>query len=742
MLHKGFFRRHRIRIVLSLAILLLFLANILGLLPYDFTTRLENHAYDLRLKWTMPNTPDKRIVIVDIDEKSLKQEGRWPWRRDKLADMVDKLFEHYAIDALGFDMVFAEPDESSGLKNLEALAQGDLAKNPDFQAALSRIRPQLDYDARFANSLKQRRVVLGYYLRHDNAADINAGRLPAPLFNAGDLDLQDFGAVRAQGYIGNIPILQQNAAGAGYFSVAKLDDDGVFRRLHLLEAHEGALYETLSLALVRMVLGNPEIRLGFEKNEGYSELEWLGIAGRRIPVDAHIAALIPYRGMEGSFPYVSATDVIHGNVAPDILQNAIVLVGTTAAGLKDLRLTPMQNVYPGVEVHANMVAGMLDGKIKELPAYTIGAELMLLLVAGLLLVFFLPALSPFKATLFTLGVVTALLGLNLYVWQQLNQVLPIASLMLMVSLLFIFNMTYGFFVESRGKRQLAGLFGQYVPPELVDEMAKDPEEFTLEGESREMTVLFSDVRGFTSISEGMEPRQLTHLMNEYLTPMTQVIHHHRGTIDKYMGDAIMAFWGGPVHDDQHARNALLTALEMQEQLKLLQENFRAKGWPEINIGIGLNTGIMTVGNMGSEFRMAYTVMGDAVNLGSRLEGLTKEYGVQILVSEYTRSAIPDFIFRELDLVRVKGKDKPVSIYEPICPVGEDDEETMEELALYCEALTGYRAQNWSSAGEKFAALQRQYPGRYLYDLYTKRIAYFRDHPPGPGWDGAFNFTTK
>jgi adenylate cyclase len=266
--------------------------------------------------------------------------------------------------------------------------------------------------------------------------------------------------------------------------------------------------------------------------------------------------------------------------------------------------------------------------------------------------------------------------------------------------------------------------------------------FSLEGESRDMTVLFSDVRGFTSISEGLDPKQLTHLMNEYLTPMTQAIHHHRGTIDKYMGDAIMAFWGAPIHDDQHARHALQAAMEMLEKLKVLQAEFQAKGWPEINIGIGLNTGMMTVGNMGSEFRMAYTVMGDAVNLGSRLEGLTKEYGVQVIVSEFTRTAVPDFIFRDLDLVRVKGKDKPVGIYEPICPVGEDSEQLMEELALYGEALALYRAQHWDSAEGKFGILKQRYSERYLYDLYSKRIAYFREHPPGAGWDGAFTFTTK
>ena len=741
-MNKGYFRRHRLRIASSLAILLLFLANAVGSLPIDFTARLENFAYDLRLQLTMPKTLDPRIVIVDIDEKSLKEEGHWPWSRHKLAQLMDQLFDRYGIDSLGFDVIFAERDDSSGLSSLEQLAKSELGSDAGFLAALNKARPHLDYDRQFADSLKKRQVALGYYFRHEIANTGNVGLLPKPVIEKDNVDVGLLGVARAQAYTANLPALQESAAGGGYFSVSRLDEDGVYRRLPLLEAYDGNIYESLALALARLVLNEPQIHLGFEESTGYAALEWIGLAGRRIPVDGHVAALIPYRGKEGSFPYVSATDVLKGTVPPETLKGAIVLVGTTAAGLKDLRVTPVQSVYPGVEVHANMIAGILDGNIKERPAYTLGVEFILLLLSGLLLALVLPALSPVKATLATLVVGAGLVVLNLYMWQEFNHVLPIASLVLLVAVLFIFNMSYGFFIESRGKRQLAGLFGQYVPPELVDEMAQDPEAFSLEGESREMTVLFSDVRGFTSISEGLDPKQLTHLMNEYLTPMTRAIHHNRGTIDKYMGDAIMAFWGAPLRDEQHARHALQAAMEMLEKLNQVQAEFKAKGWPEINIGIGLNTGVMTVGNMGSEFRMAYTVMGDAVNLGSRLEGLTKEYGVQIIVGETTRAAIPDFVFRELDVVRVKGKDKPVAIYEPLCPVGQDDETMMEELALYCDALTVYRAQNWGSAEEKFTALQRDYPARDLYGLYKKRIAYFREHPPGRGWDGAFTFTTK
>jgi len=304
------------------------------------------------------------------------------------------------------------------------------------------------------------------------------------------------------------------------------------------------------------------------------------------------------------------------------------------------------------------------------------------------------------------------------------------------------HMTYGFFIESRGKRQLANLFGHYIPPELVDEMSESPEEFSLDGENREMTVLFSDVRGFTTISEGMDPRELTQLMNALLTPMTRVIHKNRGTIDKYMGDAIMSFWGAPLADAEHARHALYAAMEMIDELKIMQEDFKQRGWPAVDIGIGLNTGNMNVGNMGSEFRMAYTVLGDAVNLGARLEGLTKNYGVNIIVNESTKAAIPEYLFRELDLVRVKGKNEPVAIFEPLGHKNDIEKSVKDELSTYRKAMANFRAQAWDKAELDFFNLQRNYPDRYLYQVYLERITVYRNEPPGDDWDGVFTHTSK
>ena len=740
----GYCRRHGVRIGISLMMALLFVLNARLDFSFGLVPTLESYIYDLKLRVTMPGGVDPRIVIVDIDEKSLQEQGHWPWPRNKIARLVDLLFDRYKIDVLGFDVLFAERDESSGLKSLEALGRSELSSNAAFNQSLNRLKPALNYDQIFADSLKDRRVVLGYYFLNEKSQSDSVGALPSPVLAAGSFDQANVGAKRATGFTGNLPELQANASGGGYFSFPLVDGDGKFRRMALLQMYKGSLYEALGLAVARLNLREPKIDFSYGMGRKSAEaLEALKLGKRqRIAVDSDVATLIPFRGRKRSFSYISASDVLNDRVSPEILRDTIVLVGSTAPGLMDLRSTPVQEVYPGVEIHANLVAGIIDENIKERMDETWDFEFPLLSIVGLLFALGLPVLRPFWATVGSAALMISVVVFNLTMWQFFNLDLPLASVVLMTGVLVGFNMVYGYFIESHGKRLLSGLFGQYVPPELVDEMAKDPGAYSLEGESRELTVLFSDVRGFTTISEGLDPTQLTQLMNEYLTPMTHVIHQHRGTIDKYMGDAIMAFWGAPLHDPQHARHALLAGMEMLAKLEALQDHFKAKGWPPIKAGVGLNTGEMTVGNMGSEFRLAYTVMGDAVNLGSRLEGLTKEYGVQIMVSEFTRAAVPDFVYRELDRVRVKGKDKSVGIFEPVCAQGEEPAGLLEELALYEVALRLYREQEWLQAEEEFAQLRALCPERYLYEVYAKRITYLRESPPGPDWDGSFTFTTK
>ncbi|MCW5626305.1 MAG: adenylate/guanylate cyclase domain-containing protein [Burkholderiales bacterium] len=735
--------KHVVRMLLGLAVVAVFLLHGARAVRFDVIDRLEAFAYDVRLLVTMPRTVDPRIVIVDIDEKSLAEEGHWPWRRDRVADLVGALVDRYGVRVVGFDVVFAERDQSSGLGVLRQLAETELKDNAGYQGALQTLAPRLEFDRIFAERIRGRPVVLGYYFTQTVGLDI--GALPPPVLPAGTFKGRNIAFVQFPGYGGNLPELQTAAAGAGHFT-PWTDVDGVHRAVPMLAEYKGAYYEPLALAVVRLLLDSPQVKPGYPSealfNRNYPGLEWLEAGPLRIPVDERVNALVPYRGGHHSFPYVSASDVLHERVPPETLKDRIVLVGTTAPGLQDLRSTPVGTVYPGVEIHANLIAGMLDGTIKQKPPYVLGAEVVLLAVAGVLLAVCFAFLTPLRATVLTLAVLGGVFGLNLLVWSQGNLVLPMASGLLMVVLLYAFNMTYGYFVETLAKRQISDRFGQYVPPELVDEMSRHPERFSMESEAREMTVLFTDVRGFTTISESLEPQILQRLMNEYLTPMTRVIHGHRGTIDKYMGDAIMAFWGAPITDADHARNAVLAGLDMLKALEPLNAEFRGKGWPPLSIGVGVNSGPMTVGNMGSEVRVAYTVMGDTVNLASRLEGLSKKYRVGMIVGEATKALVPDVVFIELDRVRVKGKDAPVAIFEPLGLQSEVPKDRLDQIKLHQQALKFYRARDWDKAELQWINLQRADPGRGLYIAYLERIAELRGKDLPSGWDGVYDFESK
>ena len=741
------FRHHYGVILVSLLITIVFLTQTRSTYHWSFIEKLEYLLYDTRVLLTMPGDVDPRIVIVDIDEKSLAEVGQWPWGRDRLAKMVNELFDYYQVQVVGFDVTFPEPDESSGLRVLDQLAKTDLAENKQYQERMNDLRPQLDYDRIFADSLKDRPVVIGYYFNLSGTGQrvINKGTLPKPVLTKDDFKTTKVYAQNAVGYNANIDVIQSNAMDGGHFTPT-LDEDGVVRRVPLLVEYKGDYFQSISLAIAKYILFADKLVPVFGKelveDTGYPRLEWLQLGFNRIPVDANVQALVPYRGRRNSFPYVSATDVIHGRADPEILAGAIVLIGTTTETLFEMRTTPVQKDYPGVEIHANMIAGILDNAVKEKPTYTRGVEFLQLLTTGVILAVITPLLSPVLGAALTLLVFLLSIGFNFYFWQHYNLVFDLASALVMILVIFLVNMFYGFFIERRGKQQLSGLFGQYVPPELVDEMSEDPITYTQEAQSREMTVLFTDVRGFTTISEGLSPSDLSDLMNSYLTPMTRIIHENRGTIDKYIGDAIMAFWNAPMDDPNHARNAVITGLAMLERTVAIREEFLDRGWPEIRIGVGVNTGIMSVGDMGSEFRMAYTVLGDAVNLGSRLEGLTKGYGVEIIVSESTRAAVDDFVFRELDVVRVKGKDEPITIYEPLAPVTEVSDDEFKELAIHEQGMKAYYQQQWEQAEMYFKQAQDLVPGRKLYQVYLDRIAEFVKNPPGEDWDGVFTYTTK
>ena len=744
--------RHWPRIAVTLLPLLFAFLHAVGVVRLGVLERLDNIIYDTRLRATMPGTLDDRIVIVDIDEKSLAEVGRWPWGRNRLAELTDELFDRQKVAILGFDVVFAEADESSGLKRLSELAQKELRDQPGFVDKLRQMQPSLDYDAMFARALEKRPVVLGYYLTSDRDGR-TSGVLPAPVMGKEALQGRPITFTAWNGFGSNIARLASAAPVAGHFNPIA-ESDGVVRSLPLIAEYKGQYFESLSLAMFRMLAGSPTVSPGFPRDrflsrtyQGLESIQLkLGSKTLAIPVDERVAALVPFRGFGspkgGSFRYVSAADLLSKAIPAETLKDKIILVGTTAPGLQDLRVTPVSEIYPGVEAHANVISGLLDGKVLVKPDYAIGYDVVVLALAGLLLAFALPLVTATRAVILSVVVIAAVAALNLWLYLGFGLVLPLAGALTMCMTAFALNMSYGYFVESRSKRELAHLFGTYVPPELVDEMVKDPDSYSMQATNREMTVMFCDMRGFTKLSEQMEPIQLQALLNEVFTRLTSLIRANRGTIDKYMGDCVMAFWGAPVETPDHAHLAVKSALEMANAIRALNEEHRAKGMPEIGIGIGCNTGNMCVGDMGSNIRRSYTVIGDAVNLGSRLEGLSKVYGVDIVVSESTRKLAPEFGWQELDRVRVKGKDQAVSIFWPVAPANRIGADTESELKAWASFLKAYRAQDWDQCDVLMLNLLRMNAKKFLYHLYSDRVASMRLLPFDLEWDGATNFETK
>ncbi|MBY0238192.1 MAG: adenylate/guanylate cyclase domain-containing protein [Burkholderiaceae bacterium] len=737
---------------MGLVLTLLACAYLINYLPSETLDRMETSVADLRMRLEKPEL-DPQVVIVDIDSKSLTEVGRFPWSRNHVADLVRQLTEKYKVRVIGFDVSFPEPDTSSGYGVLQKLAQNELKQVPGLTGQLQRLEQQMDYDGLLAAAMKDQPVVLGYNL----SGTQTKGVLPAPAFTEEVLNGRELTAIQTVGFEANIERLQEAAATAGSFSVVT-DPDGVVRSTALLQKVGKGYYTTLSLATVAVATGATAINPIFEDTVdtlsdsqkaagGVDKIAMFTPEGNRlIPVGEALTTTVQFRGKGGpdggAFRYVSAVDVIRGTVPQDVLEGAIVLVGTTAPGLNDLRATPVSAEYPGVEIHANIIKSILDDQFKVRPADAFVMELMLTLMVGLVLAFALPALSPLWSVLLSLAVLGAAAAVNFYMYSQFDTVLKVAVILLLGAVLFVFNVAWGYFFEVRRGQALVSRFGEYVAPELVAEMAEDPAKYNMDGESRELTVLFVDVRGFTTISEGLTPKQLREYINIYLTAMSKDIRdYYRGTLDKYIGDAVMAFWGAPVAFPDHASRGVATALKMQESAHKLNDDFIKRGWPELKIGIGLNSGPMHVGDMGSEIRRAYTVMGDAVNLGSRLEGITKVYGVGICVGEVTRHAASEFAYRELDLVKVKGKNEPVAIFEPVALDKELSESDRAEITRWNDALALVRRQQWDAAQALLESLNAAHP-RGLYTLYLERIAIYREQPPGEDWDGVTKFETK
>jgi adenylate cyclase len=467
------------------------------------------------------------------------------------------------------------------------------------------------------------------------------------------------------------------------------------------------------------------------------------LGNTNIPTDPWGRILIPFRGPPYTIPYISAVDVFKGVVPKEAIQNKLVFIGSSATAVGDLAATSIAPIFAGIEIHAQTASGILDDYLPYKPAWGKGASIGLILVLGLILALTLPFLGPLVSTLVTFAIILLLLALDHHFWKKygldMSVIYPIFSLLV----IYVLNEVFGYIFGSRRRKEMKSVFGQYVPPECIDSMLQKSGDFGLEGETKDLSVLFADIRGFTTISEGMSATDLKVFLNSYLGHMTEIIFEMKGTIDKYVGDMIMAFWGAPVNDPQHPEHAVLTAFEMQKRLDTVNQEFHKDNLPEIRIGIGINSGTMNVGDMGSKFRRAYTVLGDAVNLGSRLESITKYYHVKILVGENTYEKTKHLIvYRQIDRVKVKGKLTGINIYEPIGVKGAIGNEILSNLEIHKRALDAYTQKRWDEAETLFKQLKEVELNKELYDLYLSRISEYKVNPPPEDWDGTYTLDSK
>lgn len=629
--------------------------------------QLDAWIHDARLRLFARIVRDDHIVVVAIDESALAAYGRWPWSRARVAELVDQLFTRDGIALLGLDLILAEADRSSGLAALDEMARGPLRGNAAFLATLQARRAELDHDGRLAQVLKTHPVVLGFHLSRGPGAT-TLGALPPGVMPAQGLDT----LLAFDGHGGNLLRLQEAASGGG-FVTAFVDADGVRRRAPLLARHGQTVHATLALAMARAALGNATLAVTGASGRAAAGPDMLHLVTPArtlaVPLGPAAQVLLPYPARFAMAPTISAADVLAGRVAPGSLRGRLVLLGATAPGVADLHATPVAGSLPGVYADAALLSAILQERAPFTPSWSPGLEAaLLLLVVGTAMA--MARLDLRGATLVAAVLALALVLGNYAAWVGARQGLPLAGPLLLLATLFVWHVFLGYFLESRDRRRLASLFGQYVPPELVERMARDPVRYGMQGRSAVLTVMFADLRGFTALSETMPPAELAALINEFLSEMTDIVRAHGGTLDKYVGDAVMAFWGAPVGDEAHARHAVEAALAMQAALPALNERFIKRGWPALSLGIGINSGPMVVGDLGSRHRRAYTVLGDAVNVAARLQELSSHYGAGIVLGQATRQALGEGHCHELDTVTLRGRRTPETIFVPrMAPVG-------------------------------------------------------------------------
>lgn len=755
------------RLPLYLGLLCTYLVLMLSVAPprvmEQLIERLDQVVYDLRFELADGPALANRhnIVIVDYDEKSLEAEGQWPWSRFKLGDLLDRLAD-LDVSMVGFDVFFPEAE-----RNVARELNRQLERDAALQTQMAPLLPQLrqlsetlDADRYFARRMQRVDVVLGFSFQR--SAPMRSGVLPSPIFDLRNSERWTEAVERQQGYTGNIAVLQNAARGAGFFDT-EADSDGVVRRYPLFMEYARQLYPSLALEMARLYLFEERFAPVLEADllGRFSALTGVRLGQTTIATDAAGRVLIPYKGRAGSFPYVSATDVLQGNLTAEqraLLEGAVVLMGSTATGVYDLRPTPVQSVYPGVEIHATVLDALLDasprleaggggvavtsGSFPVRPDWQAGAQHSAIVLLGLVLALLYPRLGPGWLAFSSVGLAAGLLALDLYLWEHQQLDTSPILLLLLLLLVTLINLAHGFLREERGKKALKEMFGQYVPPAHIEAMLSHPERYNFDGESKELSVLFSDIRNFTTFSERLGATELKTLLNDFFTPLTGIIFEHGGTIDKYVGDMVMAFWGAPLDDARHREHAVTAALRMLQAVQVLKPAFRARGLPEIDIGIGINSGMMNVGDMGSTYRRAYTVLGDAVNLGSRLEGITQAYGVNLLIGENTHAGLEGVLCRRIDCVSVKGREQPVNIYQPLCLLAEASVAQRVLVREHELAYQHYLERNWEAARAGFAALQEEDPQSALYRLYLQRIDVLSRQQLPENWDGTYTFASR
>jgi adenylate cyclase len=736
---------------LKISVLVIVIAVALFFVDPHFLRFMELKSFDLRMVSHGVKPPGGEVIIATIDEKSLSELGRWPWPRTTIAGLIKKL-KAQGAKAIGFDIVFAEPDANSGLKTVHELLE-DVKKagagKSELFGILKKREKAADTDAVLARAIeKAGNVTAGYFfhitdkevghLKEEQIAGTEEGigngrfQMIRSVKGAGDSCV-----IHAHAAQPNLPVISEASQNCGYFNTFP-DTDGVIRWSPLVIKFRDNYYASLALSLLVQYLEWPMVVLNIAEY-GVKNVQLDGII---IPTDENGRFLINYLGPPKTFPQYSISDILNGRISPDKIKGKMVLVGATATGIYDMRNTPFSAVYPGVEIHATVIDNILRQNFLIHSGWIKFIDVLIIIFTGLFVGFLLPRFRAIAGMGLIVIVIASFVIINTLIFTKYNVWLNMIYTLLTIIVIYLGLTIYRYVTEEREKKKIRGAFQYYLTPSVVDEILKDPAKLKLGGDKKRLSVMFSDIRGFTSISEKLTPENLVQILNEYLTAMTNIVFKHEGLLDKYIGDAIMAVFGAPLEQPDHAQRACRTAVEMIAELKRLQEKWAAEGWPEINIGIGVNTGDMVVGNMGSEMRFDYTVMGDNVNLASRLEGTNKEYGTRIIISEFTHETVKDeFVCRELDAVRVKGKKLPVRIFELL---GEKKDESQWQafMQTFEHGLALYRAGKWEEAIHEFRRVLELKPDDYPAKLYVERCKALKENPPAGEWDGVFTMTKK